>query len=291
MSKTLDFRLNAYRRDIAAKHLQGRVEADAYVVAKRHQVRAPAAPVMNAPGPGATMVSEALFGERMDVYDTKDGLAWGQLCRDGYVGYVPQSALSMAVVEPTHKVCALRTYIFPAPDIKRPALALISMEAEVAVDRVEGEFAVTRNGEYLIAGHLSENGDGAVDFVAVAEQFVGTPYLWGGRQSLGIDCSGLVQIALLRSMRDCPRDSDMQETALGEPLGAPPDLDELKRGDIVFWSGHVGIMVDQTRLLHANAYHMTTQIEPLHEAMARIAKTHNEITAVKRLPDYSLNLP
>jgi cell wall-associated NlpC family hydrolase len=132
---------------------------------------------------------------------------------------------------------------------------------------------------FLPASHLAPLDHRETDFVAVAERFLGTPYLWGGKTNYGLDCSGLVQLALTACGIRCPRDSDMQERA----LGALVDMKNLRRGDLVFWKGHVAIVRDPKTFLHANAFHMAVAVEPIAEAIARIAGAGSEVTSVKRL--------
>ncbi len=217
-----------------------------------------------------------MYGELFQVLDEADGWAFGQAMRDGYVGYVAAAALGAPGPAPTHIVRALRTYGFSAPDIKATPTGLYSMNALVAAEGREGRFVKTAGG-WFVAEHLAPVGEAAPDFVAVAERFVGTPYQWGGRESLGLDCSGLVQQALYASGRDCPRDSD-QQAAMGEPV------EELRRGDLVFWRGHVALMTSATDIIHANSFHMAVVIEPLAEAVARISsRGGGEPTAQRRI--------
>ncbi len=232
------------------------------------------------PRPDASLETEALKGERVTIYDINDeGWAWGQLAADNYVGWLPANALAVAGATPTHKVAALRTLVFPGPSIKLPPVEALPLGARLSVVRIQDRLAVTSGGGYVPAAHLAPVGDNESDFVAVAERFVGTPYLWGGKTSLGIDCSGLVQTALTACGIACPRDSDMQEAE----LGAVADVSDLKRGDLVFWKGHVAIVRDDVSLLHANAFHMAVAIEPIAEAIARIRAVGNEPTSVRRI--------
>ena len=279
---SLDPRVTPARPDLAAAHLQGKVEAARFVDGVEREVRDESAPVRRDPVPDASLETEALMRERVTVYETtEEGWCWGQLERDGYVGWLPANALGPPGLPATHWVCALRTLAFPGRSIKLPPVAGFSLGCRLAVMRNEDTFAVTPAG-YVPARHLMAIGTVEPDFVAVAERFVGVPYLWGGKTSLGIDCSGLVQTTLAAAGIACPRDSDMQERALGAAIA--PDCTDLRRGDLVFWKGHAAIVRDAATLLHANAHHMAVAIEPITEAVRRIAGGGSPVTTVKRLP-------
>ncbi len=279
----LDPRLTPARADLAAKHLEGKVAAARFVEGELREVAEPQAPLRRAPSPDAALDTEALKGERVIVYETTDeGWAWGQLETDGYVGWLPANALGSAGPAPTHKVAALRTLVFPGPSIKLPPVEALPLGCRLAVARIEAPFVVTASGGFIPTRHVAPLDTMESDFVAVAERFVGAPYLWGGKTGLGLDCSGLVQVALTACGIPCPRDSDMQEKALGAPL-APTDLSTLRRGDVLFWKGHVAIVRDHATLVHANAFHMAVAIEPIMEAIARIRAAGSEVTSVRRL--------
>lgn len=283
-----DRRTHAWREDLAATELRGRVPAPRYVEPKAGRVAASILPLRRRPQASAPLDTEAVFGERLAVLDVAQGWAWVQLERDRYVGYVGADAISADLVAATHRVQALGTFVYPEPDIKAPPVMHLPLGAEIAVASEDDRFAWLVTGGCVVTRHITERSRHARDFVDVAERFIGTPYLWGGRTRVGLDCSGLVQISLEAAGFSCPRDSDMQQSALGTPVLVPDDLDGLQRGDLVFWPGHVGIMVDGVMLLHANAHHMSVAVEVLSTAVDRIRRAEGRITAIRRLPALSV---
>ena len=278
-----DPRTTPARPELAAKYLEGKVEATRFVTGEEFEISAATAPLRRAPSPDAELATEALKGERAMIYDRNgEGWAWGQLDSDGYVGWLPDRALARPGARPTHRITGLRTFAFPGPSIKLPPAEVLVMGSMITVIREEGSFVVTREGWYLPRQHVGLIDSRVPDFVAVAEQFVGTPYLWGGKSSFGVDCSGLVQVSLNAAGTGCPRDSDMQQDGLGRALDQS-EAKKLKRGDLIFWKGHVAIVRDANTIVHANAHHMATVIESTREAIARIKAGGSEITSIKRM--------
>jgi cell wall-associated NlpC family hydrolase len=273
-----DKRLTAARADLAASDLKGRIDAAAYADGTAMVGSAGKTWIRRRPAADAPVETELLFGETFTVYEIKDGFAWGQAALDAYVGYVVAADLAAPGLLPTHRVNAASTFVYAAPDLKSPVLATLPLNALATPGH--GEYAELATGGYAFAGHLTPLAERAPDFVAVAERFQGVPYLWGGRTPLGCDCSGLVQAALAIAGIAAPRDTDMQEAALGRPLA---DGEDLQRGDLVFWKGHVGILQDADTLLHANAHRMLTASEPLAPAIARIAARGSAVTSIRRL--------
>lgn len=287
MTETFDRRRHPVRPDLAALDYEGRAEATRFVEGEVLQVTADRLAIRPEPRSDRSIDTEALRGEWVTVYEqTPEGWAWGQLDTDGYVGWLSSDGLG-PVMAATHRVRALRTFRYPGADLKVPPLGLLSMGSKVTVTgqtETRGlTYAVLADGSAVVAKHLVPVDAREEDWVSAAEEFLGTPYLWGGRTSLGLDCSALVQLAAQAGGVDLPRDSDMLEAEAGAEI-PHDDPSALTRGDLLFWKGHVGIVAGPNRLLHANGHTMTVAFEPLDKAIERIAATEwGAITKARRL--------
>lgn len=282
----LDKRLNAYRSDLADLRLQGSVEASQFVEGTHARVNAPVLDLRNAPHPDAGIDTQLLLGDAVNVFEEAEGYAWIQAERDLYVGYVAAAHLSPQDAPATHVVAVPRTFVYREADMKKRAVRALSLGSEV---RVVGsattrgtDYALLKSGEALIAGHLQPLGSAAHDYVSVAESLERTPYLWGGKSAFGIDCSGLVQLSMRMTGRNVLRDTDMQEQSVGDPLTVSEDLSGLQRGDLVFWKGHVAIMVDTETMIHANGHTMLVSREGLRDAVDRIGYLYGRPTSFRR---------
>lgn len=280
-----DPRITPARSDLAASSLKGKVNAPHFVDGKRMIIFNGEADLRREPVPDAMLDTQALHGEIVTVYDQdEDGWSWVQLERDSYVGYLHSSALARDTAKPTHRVHVLRTFSYGGPSIKVLPVATLSMNSRVTIVGHKDQFAITHRGHYIFADHLMPIDQTETDFVAVAERFLNAPYFWGGKTSLGLDCSGLVQNALEAVGHFAPRDTDMQEKSLGTACAISDDLTGLRRGDLVFWKGHVGIMQNAKDILHASGHQMLVVSEPLSVTRDRIlAKGAGPITSIKRL--------
>lgn len=283
----LDPRRNVIREDMAAASLREKFRAPRYVQGELRQVVGAVAPVRLVPRFDAPLLTEALCGELATIYDMIEGWGWVQLEQDGYVGYMPMNNLSATIEEPTHWVGARGTFVYPAPDLKRPPIMRLSFNSKVTVIGREGRFLELGRGGFAFGGHLLPLEEKGKDFVRLAEKLIGTPYLWGGRSGLGIDCSALVQLGMQACGLTCPRDSDMQEAEVGEAL-PENDLDKLSRGDLVFWRGHVGLVQSAEWMIHASGHQMEVVVEPIRRAIERIATTHGDVTSIRRIAGLKL---
>lgn len=285
-AKGLDRRLNAFRPDLADARLRGRVEAARFTGGRRARVIVPVLDLRGAPDADAGLDTQLLLGDAVTIFDEAGGFAWVQAARDSYVGYVSASGLAQEGPALTHVVAVPRTFVYREPDMKRPMTAALSLGSLLAVAGAATtrgtDYALLDTGEAVIAAHLKPAQDLSADYVAVAETLERTPYLWGGTSAFGIDCSGLVQLGLRMAGRACPRDTDMQAASLGRPLAIGDDLAGLDRGDLVFWRGHVAIMLDGETVIHASGHAMTVVREGLREAVGRIARLYGQPRGFRR---------
>ncbi|WP_349957134.1 NlpC/P60 family protein [Rhizobium sp. ZPR3] len=283
---TLDRRLNAFRPDLAEASLKGKVEAERFVEGSSARVTIPVIALRPKPDLASGIDTELLMGEEVTVFERRDGWCWVKALADGYVGYLPETVIKEGAATPTHVVIPQRTFLYPEPELRKPHAAILSMGSLVHVTGTAeargNHYVVLEDGTAIFARHVQPVGDNrGGDFVEVALRFLETPYLWGGRSGLGIDCSGLVQLALSMTGRAAPRDTDMQAAGLGQPI----EREELKRGDFVFWKGHVAIMEDPETIVHANGHTMTVARENFDAAIERIGWLYERPTGYRRFID------
>lgn len=273
-----DPRITPWRDGIAARGLEGVMEAEVYLDPKAMRCVLAASAIRAEPDANSEQMDQLLFGERFEVLEEEGVWRLGQSLRDGYVGYVEASTLGPVETFVTHRVAAIRTYAFADSSIKSRAIGPYSINALVSVEAVEGRLAKITGAGWMTSAHLAPIGTCETDWASVAEQFLGTPYLWGGRESLGLDCSGLVQQAMFACGRACARDADQQEE-----MGVEIPAQDFARGDLAFWKGHVAIGLGDGRIIHANGHHMAVAVEPLAEALARIGAGGSQPTSFRRL--------
>jgi len=282
-STTLDHRRHPYRDDLAADYLRGQVSAARFVEPVTARVVRETLSIQARPEPGAMQISELLFGEDVAVYEQRDGWAWIQGQLDGYVGHVRLDGLSFdEAAPPTHLVSARLSHLFRDPTIKDPPVGRVTLGARVKIVAVEGRFAVLADGRHIMTNHIRPIDAPEADIVAVALRNLGAPYLWGGRSSLGLDCSGLIQVAVQALGGTPPRDSDMQRDELGQDVAKPADMHDLQHGDLVYFPGHCMIADGADHLIHANATHMMVTREPVETVFARTRGGYGSVTNVRR---------
>jgi len=282
----LDKRLFAYRDDIANIELKGKVTSKEFLEGEKYQVATGISRLFAIPDANTPLVSQLLYGEYFFVFEINDGWAWGQSAKDGYVGYCSLNSLTLDLHETTHHVSAVSSHIYPEPNLKTQPVDMLHMMSDVSIiNEVQTNgFLPLADGNWVYATHISK--DYGKDPVSEALKFLYTPYLWGGRSNAGIDCSGLIQIAYASVGIAVPRDADLQEAELGMQLKEDkvPEY-----GDLAFFPGHVGIMLDDMHLLHANAHHMRVSIDPLRDVIDIVSFQTEKppLSSIKRI---SLNL-
>lgn len=292
LSMSLDKRLHAYREDLAESALEGRVSSARFTMGEAGRIVTAVAPLRRQPRPGAPLDTELLFGEDVTVLDRSDGWAWIKSHRDDYVGYVPSGSVGPAGPPATHRMAALRGFVFPRPDLKAPPVMTIHLGSRLTITGEDGRYSKLAGGGYVYSDYLRPIQELEDDPIAVALKFMHAPYLWGGRSSLGLDCSALVQLSWQACGIECPRDTDMQFDRFGSLINYDGDENSLRRGDLVFWKGHIGIWIDQDRFLHSNASDMMVAMAPLAFTADRIAaKGEGPITGIRRPPMPTKTMP
>ena len=273
-----DRRITPANGRVAHVSLRGQIEADRYVEGTPAQIAVPVANLLARPnGPRDRQL---LFGETVLVLDRDADFAFIRADKDGYCGYLAEPDLT-AAQQATHWVSAPASILYQGAGLKTPDVMALSHGARLTISADRGDFLETGDGLFVPRPHIRDLGNWLSDPAAVAEAFLGTPYLWGGNSFTGIDCSGLIQAALVACGMRCPGDSDLQEKALGRPLS--PDA-RYARGDLFFWPGHVAMAVSADRLIHANGYQSAVGYETIAECIARIdAQGEGPLTGRRRL--------
>jgi len=278
----LDKRLDAYRPDLADIALRGQVDAVKFVDGIKMSVCVPALALRAEPDVSFGFLTQSLLGDEVEVFEQKDGWAWVKMLKDGYVGYVDLSGLTEQYSAPTHQIKAPSTFIYPKPDLKSQPALRVFLNSYLTIVSSQGDWSELAQGGFIYTTHIAplatvNLNNVESDPVAIAEKFINVPYLWGGNTSNGLDCSALVQQAYHACGLDCPRDSDMIESEIGEQ-----GHNSLRRGDLVFWDGHIGMMTDAQNLIHANGHHMAVVVEDFKTAEQRINKTYGSRARFKR---------
>lgn len=277
---SLDPREFAYKSDLAAEYLREIIEADKYSLGETFRIITNVVPMRRCASNSSERVSELLFGEEIIIFETSDEWAWGQSQTDGYVGYVSKNSISNQLRQGTHEVSALRTFVFDEPNIKANVVACLSMTSRIKITDVKNSFSYIESLGWVFEKSICCIGNLELDAVSVAQRYTGTPYLWGGRSSIGIDCSALVQLSLSRVGVLAPRDTDQQAKSVGKFIG--DDTTELQRGDLIYMKGHVAIATTPNTILHANAFHMSVEEEGIDKFLHRLSKHNIQISHVRR---------
>lgn len=267
-----DSRITAIRKDIASDYFKGLIKKRKFIKGKEYSVISTYSPLYSSKS--SKLSTQLLYGEKVNVFDQSKGWSWLQSLRDGYVGYTPTKNLKRKLIKPTHKVISLRTFVYSLPSIKADAITYLSFNSLVNIGEQKGDFVKIKNLGWGCRKDFEKLSKSNFNRVEMAKKFLNTPYLWGGRDSMGIDCSGLIQNIMQINCIGFPRDTDMQETFVIKTLKSQKSL---RSGDLVFWKGHVALMINNKNIIHANAFHMKTCIELLNTAKKRISKTNGNI--------------
>ena len=273
----MDPRLTPANEIVACSTLKGKIKHANFVEAKNYQVNVPFVDLLGSPD--GKRNRQLIYGSKVKYFSAAKGWAFIQNTYDNYVGYVPESTIA-SETQKTHIVTAPLAHVFMEPNIKSKNIEILPLAARVSGEMIGNGFLETELG-WISVSQLKRKTELSKDPVEVSKLLQNAPYLWGGNTTLGIDCSGLIQISLLLCGIDCPGDSDQQMNTLGQniDIGSPR-----KKGDIIFWKGHVAWALNERQILHANAYHMATVIEEANEAIERIKKQdNNSVIAHKRL--------